>query len=89
MDFGPWSTELSMVSVCERPRWLSPVWARLRPSLVWERLRLPSFVCDLLRLPSNEVTLDPDAVRERTRRVMLAAGTERKRKAVRYILGLF
>lgn len=80
MDLGAWSTELSMLSVCERPRWLSEVWARARPSLVWERLRLPSLVCDLLRLPSKEVTLDPDAVRERTRRVMLAEGTERQRK---------
>lgn len=48
--------------------WFSAVWLRLRPSWVWERERLPS----------KEVTLEPEAVRERARRVMLAAGTGRK-----------
>ena len=36
-----------------------------RPSLVWARLRFPS----------KEERLEPEAVRERTRRVMLAADT--------------
>lgn len=41
------------------------VMSRWAPSLVWERLRLPS----------RDVTLEPEAVRERIRRVMLAEGT--------------
>lgn len=43
-----------------------------------ERERFPSLVWERERLPSKEVTLEPEAVRERTRRVMLAAGTERR-----------
>ena len=79
-----WSTLLLAVpsmepSVWERPRWFSAVWLRLRlPSLVWERERLPSLVWERERLPSKEVTLEPEAVRERTRRVMLADGTEER-----------
>ena len=66
-----------MVSVWERPRCgCSVVWLRERvPSLVCERERLPSLVCERERLPSKEATLEPEAVRERTRRVMLAEGT--------------
>lgn len=41
------------------------VMSRRAPSLVWERLRAPS----------RDVTLEPEAVRERIRRVMLAEGT--------------
>lgn len=33
-------------------------------------------VCARERLPSTEATLELEAVRERTRRVILAAGTE-------------
>lgn len=74
-----WPTELlSAESVWERTRWASAVWARPLPSLVCERLRLPSLVWERLRLPSKEVTLEPEAVRERTRRVILADGTERE-----------
>lgn len=66
MDLGAaWS--LAVPSAWGWPCWLSAVWLRLRPSVVWERERLPS----------KEVTLEPEAVRERARRVMLAAGTER------------
>lgn len=54
----------------------SLVWERLRdPSLVCERLRGPSLVWERLRGPSRDVTLDPEAVRDRIRRVMLAEGT--------------
>lgn len=68
MDLGEaWS--LAVPSGWGWPCWLSAVWLRLRPSVVWERERLPS----------KEVTLEPEAVRERARRVMLAAGTEWKK----------
>ena len=56
-----------MVSVWERPR--------CGCSVVWLRERVPSLVCERERLPSKEATLEPEAVRERTRRVMLAEGT--------------
>lgn len=84
MDLGTaWSTLLSIVSVWERPRWFSTVWLRLRlPSLVCERERFPSWVWERERLPSKEVTLEPEAVRERTRRVMLADGTEERRRII-------
>lgn len=92
MDLGTaWSTLLLAVpsagpSVWERPCWLSAVWLRLRlPSLVCERERLPSVVCERERLPSKEVMLEPEAVRERTRRVMLAEGTEGRRRRRRRI----
>lgn len=49
--------------------------SRRAPSLVWERLRTPSLVWERLRAPSREVTLEPEAVRDRIRRVMLAEGT--------------
>ena len=51
------------------------VMSRRAPSLVWERLRVPSLVWERLRAPSRDVTLEPEAVRERIRRVMLAEGT--------------
>lgn len=44
-----------------------------------ERERFPSQVWERERLPSKEVTLELEVVRERIRRVMLAAGTERRR----------
>lgn len=40
------------------------------PSLVWERLRAPS----------RDVTLEPEAVRDLIRRVMLAEGTAREER---------
>lgn len=55
------------------------MWERERgPSLVCERERLPSWVCERERWPSKDVTLEPEAVRERTRRVMLAVGTAKR-----------
>lgn len=60
------------------------VMSRRVPSLVWERLRVPSLVWERLRAPSRDVTLEPEAVRERIRRVMLAEGTgERGESLVR------
>lgn len=55
--------------------WLSAVWLRLWPS-VCELERFPSWVWERDREPSKEVMLEPEAVRERARRVMLAAGTD-------------
>lgn len=55
------------------------VMSRRAPSLVWERLRVPSLVWERLRVPSREATLEPEAVRERIRRVMLAEGTGERR----------
>lgn len=76
MDLGPVlfpvAPELGVMS----RRAPSLVWERLRaPSLVCERLRVPSLVCERLRAPSRDVTLEPEAVRERIRRVMEAEGT--------------
>lgn len=74
MDLGTdWSMLLAAPSV----------WLRLR-SLVCERERFPSVVWERERLPS-EVTLEPEAVRERARRVMLADGTERRGFKVKMI----
>lgn len=56
------------------------VMSRRVPSLVWERLRAPSLVWERLRAPSRDVTLEPEAVRERIRRVMLAEGTGEREK---------
>lgn len=50
------------------------VMSRWAPSLVWERLRGPSLVWDRLREPSWDVALEPEAVRDLIRRVMLADG---------------
>lgn len=79
MDLGPAlfpvAPELGVMS----RRAPSLVWERLRlPSLVWERLRLPSLVWERLRAPSSDETLEPEAVRERIRRVMLAEGTGKR-----------
>ena len=56
------------------------VMSRRAPSLVWERLRAPSLVWERLRAPSRDVTLEPEAVRERIRRVILAEGTGEREK---------
>lgn len=58
------------------------VMSRRAPSLVWERLRAPSLVWERLRAPSRDVTLEPEAVRERIRRVMLAEGTGGKEREI-------
>ena len=57
------------------------VMSRRAPSLVWERLRVPSLVWERLRLPSRDVVLEPEAVRDRIRRVMLAEGTGERRES--------
>lgn len=58
--------------------------SRRVPSLVWERLRVPSLVWERLRAPSRDVTLEPEAVRDLIKRVMLAEGTgERRERPVR------
>ena len=45
---------------------------------------MPSLVCERLRAPSRDVTLEPDAVRDLIKRVMLAEGTgERGESPVR------
>lgn len=63
------------VSVWERFLEPSPVWERLLvPSPVWERLLVPSPVWERLLCPSKEVTLEPEAVRDRISLVMLAEG---------------
>lgn len=92
MDLGPvlfpLAPELGVMS-----RWApSLVWERLRgPSLVWERLRGPSLVWERLREPSWDVTLEPEAVRDLIRRVMLAEGTGRTEdgwlRDARWLLG--
>lgn len=79
MDLGPAFPVAPELGVMSR-RAPSLVWERLRvPSLVWERLRLPSLVWERLREPSSDETLEPEAVRERIRRVMLAEGTGERR----------
>lgn len=59
-------------------------------SMVWLTGPTPSllseFVHARLREPSTEPALVREAVRERTRRVILAEGTERKREKERWIV---
>lgn len=76
MDLGPVLFPVAPELGVMLRRASSLVWERLRePSVVWERLRGPSLVWERLRAPSRDVTLEPEPVRDRIRRVMLAEGT--------------
>lgn len=80
MDLGPALFPVAPELGVMLRRASSLVWERLRdPSLVCERLRGPSLVWERLRGPSRDVTLEPEAVRDRIRRVMLAEGTETRK----------